>query len=360
MEAHKILQHSGQSLWVGHVAREQLYNGSLMQDIEDGVITGLSLTSQAVCRAVGSSSVYEYGICKKLNGGLYGESLAIDLILDDLHHAADLLRHIFDRTNGVDGWAVLPVSPLLTSDPETLLQAVSVLRRQLKRENTLITVPGLPDMLGVIEELVFAGMPINISLIYSSEQYLNAATAYLHGIERRIDAELKPAVAAFISIPIFHLAAALSKEMGQQAATKTSVNIGRKIYFTMRTLHTSQQWECAYNAGARPLRLIWSCPDDDCTAVANISLYEQLVAPFTVAAMSQQTMGDFICHGNPQALIPADGDDCEEVLASSLQDEATARQVKTWIALLDVVARKSAALMRREPTTEGQNNGTEL
>ena len=146
MEVLERLHSAGQSLWMDHVAREQIYNGSLVQYIEDGAITGLSLSPQAVCHTMHSSPVYDDVIIKKLGKGLYGESLAIDLILEDLHHTADLLRHVFDRTDGVDGWAALPVFPLLTSDPDTLLQSVSVLHTQLKRKNTLITVPGLPDM----------------------------------------------------------------------------------------------------------------------------------------------------------------------------------------------------------------------
>ena len=370
MEALEKLHNAGQSLWMDHVAREQIYNGSLMQYIEDGVITGLSLSPQAVCHTMHSSPAYDDGICKKLGKGLWGESLAIDLILEDIHHAADLLRHVFDRTGGVDGWASLPVSPLLASDRDTQLQSVSVLHTQLKRKNTLISVPGLPDMLGTIEEIVFAGIPINISLIYSSDQYLNAAEAYLRGIERRIDAGLKPAVSAFISIPIFDLATALSKEMKQQAATGASIAIARKIYKTMRTLHASQQWERAYNAGARPLRLIWASLDDESAAASDISLYDQLVAPFTVAAMSEQTMGAFIKHGQPDALLPVEGVDNEEILAGhqkaglnfnhlagSLQDDATGRQVITWITLLDAVARKSAVVMQSEPAimSRGEN-----
>ena len=368
MEVLERLHGAGQSLWMNHVAREQIYNGSLMQHIEDGAITGLSLSPLAVCHTMNSSPVYDDGIINKLGKGLYGESLAVDLILDDLHHAADLLRHVFDRTAGVDGWAALPVSPLLTSDPDILLQSVSALHTQLKRKNTLITVPGLPDMSGAIEEIVFAGIPIIISLIYSCDQYLNAAEAYLRGIERRITAGLKPAVSAFISIPIFHLATALSKEMKQQAANEASIAIAGKIYKKMRTLHTSRQWERAYNAGVRPLRLIWASLDDEPAAAFDISLYDQLVAPFTVAAMSEQAMGAFIKHGKPGALLPADSDDCKEIqadhqkfsfkhLAGSLQDEAAERKVKTWITLLDAVARKSAVVMQSEPAimSRGEN-----
>ena len=352
-----------------HVTREQNDNSSLIHSIEDGSVTGLSLSLQALCRTMGSSSVYDEGICKKLGKGLYGESLAIDLIFEDLHHAADLLRHVFNRTDGVDGWAVFPVASLLTSNPANLLQSVFDLHAGLKRDNTLITVPGLPDMLGIIEEIVFAGIPINISLIYSSKQYLKAAEAYLRGLERRIDAGLNPAVPAFISIPIFHLAAALSRELGNQAAIRTSIAVARKIYKSMRTLHTSQQWERVYNFGARPLRLIWTDSNDESVAVSGRSLYEYLVAPFTVAAMSEKAMERLLSHEHPDPLIPADGDDCEEILAShqktglsfkhfscSLQDDAAAKEVKTWISLLDVLARKSAALTQRKAAVVGQSN----
>ena len=177
MDALEKLHGAGQSLWLNHVAREQIYNGLLIQYIEGGVMTGLFISPQAVCRTLNTSPAYDVGVCNKINQGLYGESLALELILEDLHHAADMLRHVFDRTAGVDGWASLPVSPLLASDRDTQLQSVSVLHTQLKRKNTLITVPGLPDMLGAIEEIVFAGIPINISLIYSRNQYLKDAEA---------------------------------------------------------------------------------------------------------------------------------------------------------------------------------------
>ncbi len=370
MKANEKVHSVGQSLWMDHIDRKQIYNGSLMQYIGDGVISGLVLSSQAICHTMNSSSVYDDGIYEKLRNGLFGEPLATDLILEDLHYAADLLRHVFNQTDGASGWAVLPLSLLMTSNSDDLLQSVTVLHARLKRENTLITIPGLPEMLGAIEEIVFAGIPINISLIYSSDQYLNAAEAYLSGIERRIDAGLKPAVSAFISIPIFDLATALSKEMKQQAATGASIAIARKIYKTMRTLHASQQWERAYNAGARPLRLIWASLDDESAAASDISLYDQLVAPFTVAAMSEQTMGAFIKHGQPDALLPVEGVDNEEILAGhqkaglnfnhlagSLQDDATGRQVITWITLLDAVARKSAVVMQSEPAimSRGEN-----
>jgi len=355
LEAFKRLHSAGQNLWMSHVSREQISNGSLMQYIEDGAVTGLSLSLQAVCHTLSSSSVYDDAICKKLDKALFGESLAFDLILEDIHHAAGLLWHVFDRTDGVDGWAALPLSPLLTCDPETLLQSVEALHARVKWKNTLITIPGLPEMLRAIEEIVFAGIPINISFIYSCDQYLNVAEAYLCGVKRRIAAGLKPAVSVFTSIPVSQLAATLSKKMTPQEATRASTLIARKIYKTMRTLHTSQQWEQVYNVGARILRPVWVVSDNESTTASDISLCNNLVTPLTVAAMSERTMGEFVNHGPPEALLLPDDYDLDAILAGqqeaglsfkhlagSLQDDAAASQIKTWITLLDVIARKSA------------------
>jgi len=359
LKSDKKLHSIGQSLWVDHVNRKQIYNNALTQYIEDGVVSGLLLSPQALCQTIKISSIYDDGIFRKLNKGLYGKSLANDLILEDVHRAADLLRYVFDQTNGVNGWAVLPVSILLTSNPDELLQSVSVLHARLKRKNILISIPGLPDMLEAIEEIVFTGVPVNIALIYSSDQYLQVAKAYLRGIERRIETGLKPAVPGFVSISISHLAAALSTEMEQRAVPEASIAIAKKIYRTMRALHGSLQWERTYNVGARPLRLIWVGPDDESAVALDISNYASLIAPLTVAAISEQAIEAFINNEHPEVLLSADNDDYEEILAvlqkagfdfkhltNRLQDDIAARQVNAWILLLDSVARKSATVIQ--------------
>lgn len=362
MEALEQLRNSGQSLWMDQIARQQIYNGSLMRYIEDGSITGITLTHPAFCHALHSTTVYDEAICKKLKEDLYGQALAFDLMREDIHHAADLLRHVFDRTNGVDGWAALPVSPLMTDDSDTLLESVVDLYRKINRPNTLITVPGLPDRLDAVEEIVFAGIPINITLTYSSDQFLYAAEACLRGIERRMLSGFKPAVTIFFSIPVFHLTAALSRIMTKEVAEQASIAVARKIYKTTRMLHISQQWERAYTAGARPLRLAWIASDHAATTASDLFLYNRLIAPYTVAAMSEWIMGEFINHGQPEPTMPVDGDNCEEILAdhqkagidfkhltNSLQVEAAALQVKTWITLLDGIARRSAAVIKINP-----------
>lgn len=359
METIKRLHSAGQSLWMDHVAREQIRKGSLMQFIDDGVVSGISLTPQAVYQTLSSSQIYDDAIRKKLNENLCGESLVFDLILEDTHRAADLLRHVFDRTDGVDGWVNLPVSPLLMGDSDGLLKALLELSARVMRPNILLTVAGLPERLDVIEEIVFAGVPINISLIYSWDQYQETTEAYLRGIERRIAAGLKPAVSAFISISIFQLAAVLEKKMTQQETTLLSIAVARKIYKSMMSLHNSQQWERAYSSGARPLRLAWCISDDVDGTASNIPLYDHLMAPLTVASMSELGIADFIKHGNPREPMPQNGDNCEEVLdgyqkrghnfqqlTNNMQNEAAALQVKTWITMLDTIARRSASLMQ--------------
>ena len=202
MKVHTRLRTAGQSLWMSQVSREMIEAGSLIAQIEDLSITGIVVSPEAVCRALSSSLVYDGAIAKKLKTGLYGKELAFELILEDVHYAADLLRHVFDRTEGTDGWALLPISPLISNNADTLLSSVLALHSAVKRPNTLMTIPGLPGELTTIEEITFAGIPCNVACIYSHDQFLNAADACLRGIERRIAAGLKPAATAFISIEI--------------------------------------------------------------------------------------------------------------------------------------------------------------
>jgi transaldolase len=356
---------AGQSLWLDHVDREQIYNGSLMQFIEREIITGLIISPQAVCHTINNSSIYDDGIYTKLGEGLIGESLALDLILEDTHHAADLLRHVFNRSDGIDGWVALPISPLLTSEPAEMLQSVLDFHARVNRKNALITIPGLPKMLGTVEELVFAGVPINISFIYSRDQFLSVAAACLRGIERRIAAQLNPAGSVFVTIQVSRLAAELAKEMKQQAVNKACIALTRNIYNTMRTEHASQPWERTFKSGGRPIRLLWSLLDDGTATAQEVALCNSLITSLTVAVMSERAMMDCINHGLPDASMPADTNDTDGVdevlanlqkaglsfrhLAGNLQNDAAAWQVKEWITLLDAVARKSADVMQMKP-----------
>ncbi|MBB1094297.1 transaldolase [Rhodopseudomonas palustris] len=347
----------GQSLWLENVGRESLYSGKFRQYLEDWPISGLIIGSSAYDQALRKTSIYDDSIRKKLKNGLYGEMLALDLVLEDTCYAADLLRPVFDRTDGVDGWAVLAISPLLTADPSDMVASAKALYENIKRPNIMITIPGLPNFLKVIEDAVFAGIPINVALLFSREQYMATAESYLSGIERRIATGLKPTVGFISSISISSLATGVSPEFPKELIPEIVVALTRRIYRASRELHSSQRWERAYNAGARPQRLVWttsSYPESDVLAVLCL---KQLTAPLTVAAMTKNTLKALINHDDPGLPMPSDGGDCEEVLmrcsdsginvdnlTTRIQNDEAALQVKVWIEVLDAVACKSAVV----------------
>ena len=355
------LQTIGQSLWMDYVAREIIYDGSLLRHIKDSSITGLSLNPEAVCQTLNRSDVYDSEISFKIKEGKCGEALVCDLILEDVCHAADLVRHVFDKTDGVDGWVSFPVSPLMVKEPEELKNSIIELHSQIKRPNVLITVNGFLEHSELIQELLFAGIPINISLICSHEQYINAANAYIRAIEKRINKGLNPAVPAFISISISHLLGALSEEMTRETAIPVTIAVARKIYRSMQTLHTSHKWERAYNCGARFLRLIWVNSVEEQKTNAGYFIANHLIAPLTVTSLSAKILTEFSQGEESQGLMPKNGDDCDEVLSSlqetgfnfeylatNLQKDLAESQIRSWIMLLDMLARKSASIIQNQ------------
>ena len=361
MKIQKRLRAAGQSLWMSQVSREMIEAGSLLAQIEDLSITGIAVSPEAVCRVLSSSQVYDGAIAKKLKTGVYGKELAFELILEDVHYAADLLRHIFDRTEGTEGWAVLPISPLISDNADTLLSSVLALQSAMKRPNMLLTVPGLPSELTAIEEIVFAGIPCNVACIYSHDQFLDAADACLRGIERRIAAGLKPAATIFTSIEISRLTASFLEEMLPAEAIRTAIDVAGNIYRTMRVLHTSQQWERAYNEGARQLRLVWVGPEDNQATDSTAALFKHLVAPRTVMALSDNDTKELLRDQVMFATMQAEEKDGKEFAAgpafksyaAELQEKHFALQVQSWIALLENVARKSATVVQQKTFSEG-------
>lgn len=293
--------------------------------------------------------------------GMCGETLAVDLLLEDVHYAADMLRHVFDTTDGVDGWVAIPVSPLNSDNSKDLKKSIMDLHCKIKRPNVLITIPGFLEYPELIEDLVFAGLQINISLIYSHEQYISAADSYLRGIERRINAGLNPSVTAFVSISVSSLAEVLSKKTAKETASQVTIAIARKIYRSMKIQHKSQKWERTYNAGARILRLIWVNSAEEQATAAGRLLTSQLIAPLTVASMPPKVLKNFTYSDQLQVLMPENGDDCDEVLsrskniginfehiANSLQRKMADDQIKKRIILLDMLARRSASIIQNK------------
>ena len=291
--------------------------------------------------------------------GTSEEELFFELAIEDLTRAAQLFRPIYDRTDGVDGWVSLEVSPLLAYDTASTLAAAKQLHARAGQPNLLIKIPGTREGLPAIEEAIFAGVPVNVTLLFSREHYVAAAEAFLRGIERRIDAGLKPDVGSVASVFISRWDVAVMGKVPDALRDRLGIAIAQRTYKAYRTLLSSPRWQRVYNAGARPQRLLWASTGTKDPEASDILYIKALAAPFTVNTMPEGTLKALAEHSELGALLPADGGDCEEVLAqfakagidvdalaAQLQDEGAKSFVQSWNELMAVIASKSAALAK--------------
>lgn len=361
MKVTQKLHEVGQSLWLDRVTRDLLNSGTFKHYIEELSVTGLTSNPTFFDYTIKNCSGYDAAIRKKLKEDKLGEELYIELALEDISHAADLLRPIYDQTDGVDGWVSLEVSPLLIHDTASILAAAEDLYTRVQRSNLLIKIPGTREGLPAVEEAIFAGVPVNVTLLFSREHYLAAAGAFLRGIERRIAAGLKPNIGSVASMFVNHWDTAVTGKVPDTLRNQLGTAIAKRTYKACRELLSSQRWERAYNAGARPQRLLWAGTENKAPEFAEDFYIKVLAAPFTVNTMSESTLKAFADRGEIGALMPADGGDCEAVLvrfaqagididalADELQREEVASLVKSWIELMTGIASKSAALVQAQ------------
>ena len=359
MKATQALHDLGQSLWLDNITRNLLSSGTLRRYIDELSVTGLTSNPTIFDHAIKNSNDYDAAIRKKLKEGKSGEELFFQLALEDITEAADLFRSIYDRTSGVDGWVSLEVSPLLAHDTKTTLAVAKDLHARAGRPNLLIKIPGTKEGLPAIEEAIFAGVPVNVTLLFSREHYLAAAEAFLRGIERRIDAGLRPDVGSVASVFISRWDAAVVGKVPDPLNNQLGVAIAKRTYKACRTLLSSPRWQRAYNAGAHPQRLLWASTGTKDPKVSDILYIKALAAPLTVNTMPEGTLKALADHGELGAMLPADGGDCEEVLAqfatagidvdalsAQLQDEGAKSFVKSWNELMGVITSKSAVLKK--------------
>jgi transaldolase len=291
--------------------------------------------------------------------GKTGEPLFFELALEDLTRAADLLRPIWDRTDGVDGWVSLEVSPLLAHDTASTLAAARDLHARAGRPNLLIKIPGTKEGVPAIEEAIFSGIPINVTLLFSREQYVAAAEAFIRGIERRIAAGLNPNVGSVASVFISRWDAAVANNVPTPLRNQLGIAIAKRTYKAARDLLSSPRWRRAYNAGARPQRPLWASTGTKDPQASDVLYVKALAAPFTVNTMPEATLKALADHGELSGILPADGGDCEEVLAqfakagvdidalaTQLQDDGAKSFVKSWSDLMEVLVSKSADLRK--------------
>jgi transaldolase len=359
MKATQLLHNLGQSLWLDNITRDLLKSGTLKRYIDELSVTGLTSNPTIFDHAIKNSSAYDAAIRKKLNEGKSGEELFFELALEDLTQAADLFRPIYNRTDGVDGWVSLEVSPLLAHDTASTLAAAKSLHARAGRPNLLIKIPGTKEGLPAIEEAIFAGVPINVTLLFSREHYVAAAEAFLRGIERRIDAGLKPEVGSVASLFVSRWDAGVAGKVPAALSNKLGIAIAKRTYRAYRDLLGSPQWQRSYNAGARPQRLLWASTGTKDPKASDVLYIKALAAPFTVNTMPDGTLKALADHGEISEIMSADGGDCEAVLAqfaeagididalaAKLQDEGAKSFVNSWNELMGVIVSKSATLAK--------------
>jgi len=359
MKATQLLHNLGQSLWLDNITRDLINSGTLKRYIDELSVTGLTSNPTIFDHAIKNSSSYDAAIRKKLDEGKSGERLFFELALEDLTRAADLFRPIFDRTNGVDGWVSLEVSPLLAHDTASTLAAAKSLHARARRPNLLIKIPGTKEGLPAIEESIFAGVPINVTLLFSREHYLAAAEAFLRGIERRIDAGLQPNIGSVASVFVSRWDAAVAGKVPAALNNRLGIAVAKRTYKAYRDLLGSPRWERIYNDGARPQRLLWASTGTKDPKAPDVLYIKALAAPFTVNTMPEGTLKALADHGDLGEIMSADGGDCEAVLdefaaagididdlAAKLQDDGAKSFVSSWNDLMEVIASKSATLAK--------------
>src|ERR1700730_11641165 len=357
MKATKQLHDLGQSLWLDNITRDLLDSGTLKRYINELSVTGLTSNPTIFDHAIKNSSAYDTAIGDNLRKGKTGEELFFERALSDITRAAQHFRPIYDQTNGVDGWVSLEVSPLLAHDTASTLAAAKELYARAGLPNLFIKIPGAKEGLPAIEEAIFAGIPINVTLLFSREHYVSAAEAFLRGIERRIAAGLTPVVGSVASVFISRWDSAVVGKVPDSLRGELGIAIAKRTYKAYRALLASPRWQRVFNAGARPQRLLWASTGTKDPKASDVLYVKALAAPFTVNTMPEATLKALADHGELGGILPADGGNCEEVLAqfakagvdvdalaAQLQDEGAKSFVKSWEELMAVITSKSAAL----------------
>jgi transaldolase len=359
MNAIHELRRLGQSLWLDNITREMLDNGTLARYIREFSITGLTSNPTIFDEAIGGSAAYDNGIRKKSALGASGEALFLDLALEDLRRAADLFRLEFDRTAGVDGWVSMEVSPLLTGDTAGTIAAATRIRTLADRPNLFVKIPGTPQGVPAIEESIFEGVPINVTLLFSREQYRAAAEAYLRGIERRIAAGRDPRVASVASLFVSRWDRAVADKVPAGLKNRLGLAISGRVYRAYRELLASARWRALAASGAQPQRLLWASTGTKDPQASDTLYIGALVAPETINTVPEKTLRAFADHGTFAGTMAEDGGDAEVVLsrfasagidvdalALQLQREGAESFVKSWQKLMARIAAKSEALAR--------------
>jgi transaldolase len=306
----------GQSLWLDNITRTMLDDGTLERYVADLSVTGLTSNPTIFDKAISAGEAYDSQCAELLTGGASDEEVFFELALTDLRRAADLFAPIHKQTDGVDGWVSLEVSPLLADDAEATIEQARSLHARAERDNLLIKIPGTEAGRTAIEETVFAGIPVNVTLLFSDEHYLGAAEAYMRGVERRIAEGLDPAVGSVASVFISRWDKAVMDQVPGELRDRLGIAVANRTYRAYRELLDSERWQRLANDGARPQRLLWASTGTKDPDASDVLYVGALAAPFTVNTMPEETLLAFAEHGEVTRALPADGGDSEGQLAA--------------------------------------------
>jgi transaldolase len=347
----------GQSLWLDNITRTMLDDGTLARYIDELLITGLTSNPTIFDKSISEGDAYDDQISELRGRGLESEELFFELALTDLRRAAKLFEPVYERTDEVDGWVSLEVSPLIADDAERTIAQVKDLHSRADC-NIFIKIPGTEAGLTAIEEAIFAGTPVNVTLLFSSEQYLAAAEAFIRGIERRIEAGLDPSVPSVASVFISRWDKAVADELPAALRDRLGIAVAKRAYGAYRELLDSSRMQRLLNEGARPQRLLWASTGTKDPEASDVLYVEALAAPFTINTMPEKTLLAFAEHGEVRDPLPPDGGDAEQELArfrdagihvdelaARLQREGAEAFVASWKELLDSIASKGEKLL---------------
>ncbi|HEX7341632.1 MAG TPA: transaldolase [Rhodanobacteraceae bacterium] len=357
MNATRQLHDLGQSLWLDNITRDILDDGTLARHIQEYSLTGLTSNPTIFAKAIGGSEAYDAGIRAKTAEGKYGEALFIELALEDLRRAAELFHPVFKDTHGVDGWVSMEVSPLLASDTAATIEAAAAIHHQAACENLFVKIPGTPEGIPAIEESIFAGVPVNVTLLFSREQYLAAAEAYLRGVERRVEAGLDPKVASVASVFISRWDVAVQDKVPVELKDKLGIAIAGRTYEAYVDLLDSPRWRKLADAGAMVQRLLWASTGTKDPNASDTLYVTELAAPNTINTMPGKTIAALADHGRLHGPMATDGAAAEAMLthfaeagidvhalADQLQDDGAKAFVKSWHQLLERIAEQGRIL----------------
>ena len=357
------LHRNGVSLWLDNITRGMLENGTLESYIQEYSVTGLTSNPTIFDHAVAGTTEYDQAIHRKVSDGKSGETLFLEMAIEDLSRAADLFKPIYQRTNGVDGWVSLEVSPLLAYDSSGTVRAARELFKQAGRPNLFIKIPGTPQGLPAIEESIYAGVPVNVTLLFSAEQYKAAAQAYLRGIERRIDDGLNPDVRSVASLFVSRWDKATMGAVPSRLQNRLGLAVSQRTYKAYREILASERMHRAMNYGAHPQRLLWASTGTKDPNASDILYIRALVAPLTINTMPEKTLQAFADHGEVDSCLTHGGGAEDEViadfesagfaysqLAEKLQQDGARAFVKSWNDLLATIDSRAGEL---QPSRKG-------